>query len=547
MILPGFLRPSRLRRMDGADLQAGFAMMIAMLLILVIAGMGLLVAGFVLSESTPTQTARKTVATVNAAEAGFEVSLHQMRSATDSNGNGILAKLPCTATSSALGTLLTGAVGPKSGAANNQSLTYNVYVRYYTTDPTTMGTSDLNTTAIGCAGGAPAVVPSYAYLQSIGVGVGGASAQGAQGNRSLHTTYRFRTSTLNIAGGRININTTTLCLDAGAAPAVGSPVSVTTCQNRGVLASQSSWSYRTDLTLYLTTSQSPELCVTAGTTMGTAATAQLTLQGCATDGEATTYPYLPSPSLQQRQEWSFDDNGKFEGADVGGDLDSYCMSTSDYAHPTAGAALYEQAGTCTSGFDTMTWNPDPQVGAGAAGDDTQQLVNYYDFGRCLDVTDQNVASTWLIDYPCKQAPNPGKIAWNQRWIYTTTTATIPTTTVSTTSSGNTYCLQAPATISTVPSVNVVTVQRCNAATATQKWKKQGVAPGDFTSSYTIVSNLGACLSTAAGRGDTYHQQFSTIVVEACDGSLKQKWNAPANFIDSRFKGTGEDAGGKVGP
>ncbi len=52
-------------------------MFIALLLILIVAGMAMLVAGLVLSESKPTTTERKTVATVNAAQAGFEVALHQ--------------------------------------------------------------------------------------------------------------------------------------------------------------------------------------------------------------------------------------------------------------------------------------------------------------------------------------------------------------------------------------------------------------------------------------------------------------------------------------
>ena len=38
--------------------------------------------------------------------------------------------------------------------------------------------------------------------------------------------------------------------------------------------------------------------------------------------------------------------------------------------------------TCsTGGFDYMTYNPDPQAGAGPAGDQTQQLVNYLEFGQ----------------------------------------------------------------------------------------------------------------------------------------------------------------------
>ncbi len=57
-----------------------------------------------------------------------------------------------------------------------------------------MGTSDLNspTKVIACSGGSPVSVPQYAYLQSNGSGVGGAGATGTQGNRMLHTTYRFK-------------------------------------------------------------------------------------------------------------------------------------------------------------------------------------------------------------------------------------------------------------------------------------------------------------------------------------------------------------------
>ena len=183
-------------------------MFIALLLILVVAGMAVLVAGLVLSESKPTTTQRKTVATVNAAEAGFEVALHQLRAATDSYGNGVLSKLPCTATSSAVGTPITGSVGPKSGAAENQTLTYTVYVRYYDDDPSTMGTTDLNQKAIACSGGSPV---QRAAVRLHPVERCGRRRRGRDrhpGNRALHTTYRFKTSDLNIAGGRLNMNTT---------------------------------------------------------------------------------------------------------------------------------------------------------------------------------------------------------------------------------------------------------------------------------------------------------------------------------------------------
>jgi hypothetical protein len=430
-------------------------------------------------------------------------------------------------------------VGPASGAAGNQNLTYQVYVRYYTDDPSTMGTSDLNQNAIACSGGHPVSVPQFAYLQSNGVGTGGATATGTAGDRELHTTYRFETSDLNIAGGRLNMDTTSLCMDAGTAPVVGTAVTLSGCQNRGVSSGQSNWSYRADLTIYDTNTGSPGLCLTAGTTFGTNSTSQLTLQQCATDGSATTYPYQASPSLQQRQEWSFDDNGKFEGAASNGNINGNCISANPYNNSVAGGFLYEQ-GCDGGGFDTETWNPDPQVGAGLAGPATQGLVNYSEFGRCLDVTGQNVAATWLIDYPCKQAPDPSNIAWNQRFVYANNQIT-------TTTGGVTYCLIAPATESQTTINNLVVIVPCSStsATAAQKTWTESSDTGSYNTSYTIVSSAGYCLSVVQpGLGDAYNAQWGAIVTTTCDGSLVQKWNAPANFIDSRFKGTAEDQGGQ---
>jgi hypothetical protein len=302
---------------------------------------------------------------------------------------------------------------------------------------------------------------------------------------------------------------------------------------------QSSWSYRPDLTIYDTNTGSPGLCLTApsGSTFGTGSGQQLTLQTCATDGNATTYPYQSSPSLQQRQEWSFDDSGKFEGAGNTGNLNGYCISSNPYNNPVAGGFLYEQS--CSGGgFDTETWNPDPQVGAGSAGNNTQQLVNYSEFGRCLDATDQDPNHTWMIDYPCKQAPNPSNITWNQRYTYNSTAHTLTTTT-----GGTTYCLTAPTTLSQTQRNNLVVLKPCN-GTSVQNWTESGDT-GSYATGYTIVSAAGSCLSVVQpGLGDTYHQQWGAIIAATCDGSLVQKWNAPANFIDTRLKGTAEDAGGQ---
>jgi hypothetical protein len=241
------LRRAHQRRLSVTDPQSGFAMFVALLLILIIAGLSLLVAGLVISQNKPVQTARKEVATVNASEAGFEIALTQMRAATDTYGNGDITQLPCT-TATFPGTPITGAVGPKTGSAQVASLSYRVYVRYYDRDPTTMGSADLASFAITCSNNHPLTVPTYAYLTSNGIGTVGTTGTSPQNNRALHTTYQFKTSNVNFAGGRLNVNGTNLCMDSGSSPSVGSLVTVTTCTNRGVTPSQSSWSYRADLT-----------------------------------------------------------------------------------------------------------------------------------------------------------------------------------------------------------------------------------------------------------------------------------------------------------
>ena len=86
-------------------------------------------------------------------------------------------------------------------------------------------------------------------------------------------------------------------MDAGTNPVVGTNVTLSNCQNRGVSMGQSSWSYRADLTIYDTNTGSPGLCLTApsGSTFGTGSGQQLTLQTCATDGTRDDVPVPGQP------------------------------------------------------------------------------------------------------------------------------------------------------------------------------------------------------------------------------------------------------------
>ena len=93
-------------------------------------------------------------------------------------------------------------------------------------------------------------------------------------------------------------------------------------------------------------------------------------------------------------------------------LGSYCWTQT--AVNTAGTGLQLTDGC--NGYETKnTWRPVASVGAGMSGAATQQLVNYQEFGRCLDATDQDPDHSFMIAFPCKQSPNPSEIRWNQKY------------------------------------------------------------------------------------------------------------------------------------
>ena len=89
------------------------------------------------------------------------------------------------------------------------------------------------------------------------------------------------------------------------------------------------------------------------------------------------------------------------------------------ANQDAGTPVLIQSDCWSSYNASVTWVPSPTVGAGMAGTAHNQLVNLQQFGRCLDITNQSFASTFLISYPCKQNPTPTAVAFNQRFVYST--------------------------------------------------------------------------------------------------------------------------------
>ena len=509
------------RRSRGGD--DGIALLLTIFTILIVATMSLTVGTAVLIQVRPTQVEQKTTRTVTAAEAGFDVALNRIRAARDSSANGVRTQLPCSATA---GTTFTGTVG--SGADQSR---YSVTIRYYTQDPSSQSAAWRSSSAnlVACSGGVPVTTPLYALLES---GGSGAALPGTTitGNRTVEQTYRFRVTNENIPGGLIVDNTTNLCL-AAASHTNAAAVKVVTCDTTGADILQK-WAYTTQLLLQTTDASGNKFCVQASSSNNSPA---VLTNAC----DAT----------RANQVWSFNDVGRFEGAASNGSggwtgsTNGWCLTVQN--DKVNGSIVYMKQ-ECSGAYDSKhTFNPEAAVGAGAAGDSTRQLVNYRYFGRCLDVTGQNKDATWLIGYPCKQAPSSSYVAWNQKFYWDSTTSQLctDTTNAAVSSCGarnnNLYCLT---TGSSSPAAGTRVVLDPCTSTQAQKWSRR-YDTGTYATSFNILTaSNGLCMElnpTGAAEASTYDKQWGLIQVATCDGSTRQKWNAPADLQKSTTTNTYE--------
>lgn len=515
------LRSSSPWRRDDDD--EGIALLMVVGYMVVFALLMLIMLGIVVNQVRPTAQARKDSGALNAAATGLQGGLALLRSAEDQWGNGDRASLPCTAgatTTFQQGSSIVHTAGTVLGASNGVtaadvpgSFTYRVSVAYYRSDPTGQSTAWLSSSAnlIGCP---LTETPLYAYLQSYGMGAniaGAGGSTGNRGNRSQTGVYRFAVPQANIAGGHLPLFGTTLCLDAGPTPAVGTGLTFQTCTSP-ITAAQT-FAYRSDLTLFYGGNPALDLCVEGSTTEA------VTLRRCTGTGDGSTYPF---DAGQQVQEWSYNDNGHFAAAANNGGVTNQCLQPSSIA---AGAT--PQVTSCNNSItDPTGFAPDASVGAGKAGGNTSgapgsptnQFVNFAEFGRCLDITGQNVNASSLILYPCKQAPDSTTLSFNQVWSLSTGVG-VPGQ-LSVTKSATKYCLTAPAT------GTYVTTTACSAARTDQLWTAKGSVAGSDSTSYTVVSTTrpGMCLSTS--RTNMPNAPWSVITVENCNGTTRQRWNAP---------------------
>jgi hypothetical protein len=509
---------TRRRRTPGRRDERG-SLTFAMLLTLLAVSASTLLLPIIVNEFEATRVEVRRDNALNAAQAGLDVALAHIRSARDTDGDGDeeLAEL-CIPT-------LRGDVVTAGGTAG-----YVADITYVLPDATTV---------TGC----PPRTPVTAELRSVGTSDGV--------NRTLRETYTLQTNNQNIAGGLIRVFRTAtsvndMCLDAGSGnPIANTPVRMEVCDAENV-AQRFGYTGAEPFTSTLpltgplaivlmssvTLANPNGMCLYVNTPQGLNDTVRF--QQC--------LPPSATSLVRAKQMWSINTSSNFEGTDLGVTLNGYCFNVQNPDVPGSLVILGRSPNCQGSPNNRNGFSPDASVGAGAAGADNGQLVNYDQFGRCLDVTELNVNYFYMISWPCKQTPNPANLDWNQLWALPdidadadgvagreTGAITVQPTT------GQRYCLRSPG--STDPSWHVV-LQACPGATNAPhlQWTVYGDT-GVYATSYRIVDYQGYCLQPTDPDEippDLYPSgnEISKIVVRECSSSTLQKWNAPPGQLEA---------------
>jgi len=368
--------------------------------------------------------------------------------------------------------------------------------------------------------------------------------------RRLVSTYDFDTSYSNTPGGLIDSYSGKECFIAiynnGTDTTAGVTLGVTnSCSTTNILEQ---FQYTTNWNLGIVLG-GVEYCVQDSQDQ--------------TPAVASPVPITTPCTTTAVAQWGVNDSGAIEGVATSGSPagqpNSYCVNNPLSGDPSGTVTEDATIGSCDSGFDnTTTWAISPEVGAGASQPPTgqafgvtDQLVNFEEFGACLDVTNQSVTSTFLIDYMCKQFPDTTDYpAWNQRWYFDqlSTSNGNPVGTLYVVNSATDYCLQSPLQTATSSATAYVTVASCTPGSATQPnnllWSEWGTN-GAMLHDYTYTDNDGYCLEantanqqSPSGNSD----EFSTIQVDTCNDSFEQKWNAPPILGESQIINTHEGTG-----
>lgn len=484
---------------------------LAMMLTLVGTSLSTLLVPVLITQLRTTASTVERAKALHAAQAGIDIVMGGIRASA-----GSIANLICIPAA----TPLLGVIG--AGLPGRYQVTVEYQDALHTPIPCATKLSHLLT------------VPSYAVITSRGTvkgATGEAISTGDPQTRTLTATYVFRFTNENIEGGLVRFYGGTYCLDASSgSPGTGTIVSTQPC-NPG--SSRQTFAYTKDLTLQLVSSKTASnprgMCVDSGA--GPVSGALLQFQVCGT------------PTIPYYQRWSLNDSSNFQSTAANGtSLGTLCL------HAKAGStkgAFMELIACGGSADNTRTFAPEASVGAGNA-DAPNNLVNFKQFGRCVDVTNFDTTLGFLIVWPCKQAPVPANVAWNQRFsvpvaVADKGTVTGRITTYDNTKTNKTYCLT---TFNPAPGgpTHFVTMKACPAlldtaeAQAAVEWKVS-YQESTYGTSYVIRDTYGRCLSPTdlddpklpaddIFKGSTVVSKLTTA---ACNGLKLQKWNAPANI------------------
>jgi hypothetical protein len=504
----------RFRRVPATERSDQGSMPMALLVTLIGMSLSAALVPIVVNQVTGTRAIVARTNALQAAQAGIDVALGQLRAAASGTG-GDLESLPSCDLSGISATDPAPAINPAGDNPNNSG--YRVSIIYYKLS------DDGAPTPQSCP---PTDVPVSALLTSTGGRVKDAAgaaalAQGTPGNRTIEATYTFKTSNENISGGAIRLASPTvapLCLDSGdnQFPNAGAIVKAQPCKAGG--SSDQRFAYNTDLNIKVvgseTTSAPNGMCVDAPYPRAT--------------NDAVRFQ--PCLGLTARQQWSLNDSSAFSSTRENEvRLNDFCLSLRNAGIADSDIVL----GSCSAQSNRNIWRPQPGVGAGMSSAATNQLVNFKQFSRCLDVTDFKPTSGYMIVWFCKQAPN-GVPPWNQAWWSLPAGAdplqrrirTIDTTT------GIGYCLVTPGSVA---AGQYVRLSECSATDVltdpNQIWTVYGDT-GVYATSYRIVDAHGLCLTPTdltATPPDTHTDGTAKVKVAVCNNSELQKWNAPADL------------------
>lgn len=509
-----------------------------MVLLIILVGMALsavLLPTLIVQDRATTFDATR-IDNLAAAQAGVDVVTGQIRAATV-NGSGSIGdatKLPCApAENSVTGQPAAPIAGTVSSPGKAQ---YSVTIAYYLTDPSAGSATPTQMLCVPrdgtylAVGGTEHVVPSYARITSVGTD-GVTAATGGSRARTITTTYMFNT-TDNLPSGRIVLSgggSSPSCLDATASPQPSQGLVLRPCTSPA--SAQQLFAYRSDLTLQLpssiTTTTPYGLCVDFQATTGASAPAAnlaVLLTAC-----------QPLGSPLYSQQWSYNNTGGFTAAlqtsattaptnsTSDNNLSTLCMAA---ATQTVGTPVLLQTCDNNPSSPQQTWQPDPTVGDGASAPPPAtnfQLVNYLQFGRCLDVSNATPNNP-LISYPCKQNPYPNAVRWNQRWNFDPSTGWLST---NDTDNGTQYCAypvtdgsQVLLTPCASPGTGIVPSQLV--------WRR-GVATTSAArpNLHTYVDSSNA--NPAASRCLGISSSSGAVVVTACaNKTLDQEWGDPSS-------------------